>query len=88
MNILPLGRVIATLNASRTLTTDEIFDAMERHEKGDWGDLPPHDKAANDEALKNGERVHSVYHSTKGEKFWIITERDRSVTTVLMPEDY
>ena len=43
---------------------------------------------SNDWSLENGERILSVYHDRRGTKFWIITERDRSVTTVLLPEDY
>ena len=48
----------------------------------------PQDKWANDRAVKGGERLLSVYHSKDGVKFWIITEWDRSATTVLLPEDY
>ena len=55
---------------------------------GDWGELDEEDKTANDEALKTGERLLSAYKSATGTKFWIITEADRSVTTILMPEDY
>jgi len=61
---------------------------LERHAAGDWGELPPEDRAANDDALKHGDRLFSSYkHRSKGE-LWIITEADRSVTTALLPEDY
>ena len=72
-----------------------IFDAFEqgqagitRHLTGDWGEVPPEDRIANDRALVEGTRILSAYSSANGVKFWIITEADRSVTTVLLPEDY
>ena len=58
----------------------------ERHHH--WGDLDPEDRQANDLSLKDGSRLLSAYHSKDGTKFWIITEADRSVTTVLLPGDY
>jgi hypothetical protein len=61
---------------------------LQRHQAGDWGDVDNHDRLANDHALKNGSRLFSVYHSADGVKFWIITEADRSLTTVLLPRDY
>jgi hypothetical protein len=61
--------------------------ALRRHACGDWGDLCPEDTLANEEALRDGDRLLSAYG--QGElRFWIITEADRSVTTVLLPEDY
>ena len=60
---------------------------LSRHASGDWGDLPPEDIELNEFGLKHGERLFSAYK--QGEtRFWIITERDRSVTTVLLPLDY
>jgi hypothetical protein len=62
--------------------------ALQRHVTGDWGELCPEDIEANEQALLNGARLLSAYRSAKGVKFWIITEWDRSVTTILLPEDY
>lgn len=82
-----LGRLVATPNALAQVSHEEILASLSRHVRGDWGDCCPDDKAANDAALTDGTRLFSVYH-TNQTKFWIITEWDRSVTTVLLPEDY
>lgn len=83
----PLGQVVTTANASLRLSTEEVFAALRRHASGDWGDLCPEDNLANINALEHGGRLFSAYG--QGEtRFWIITEADRSVTTVLLPEDY
>ena len=83
----PLGKIVMTANASGRLDAVAVNDGLRRHASGDWGDLPPEDVEQNEFGLKHGERLFSAYG--KGEKrFWIITERDRSVTTVLLPEDY
>lgn len=86
--LVPLGQLVATPNALANVSADEIQRALQRHVTGDWGELDEEDKTANDEALKTGERLLSAYKSATGTKFWIITERDRSVTTILLPEDY
>ena len=83
-----LGRIIATANAARQLSQDEILIAIGRHGAGDWGDVSDEDKQLNDEAIESSARIMSVYVSLKGVKFWIITEADKSATTVLLPEDY
>jgi hypothetical protein len=83
----PLGQVAITANASLRLSTEEVMTALRRHACGDWGDLCPEDALANDEALGEGGRLLSAYGQGK-QRFWIITEADRSVTTVLLPEDY
>ena len=85
---LRLGRIVSTPNALVQLTPADILIAIQRHQAGDWGDLEEHDRQANGRALTTGERLLSVYHSAKGTKFWIITEADRRVSTVLLPEDY
>ena len=83
----PLGQVVTTANASLRLATEEVMAAIARHASGDWGDLCPEDALANNDALDQGGRLFSAYG--QGEtRFWIITEADRSVTTVLLPEDY
>ncbi|MBB5036166.1 hypothetical protein [Prosthecobacter dejongeii] len=68
--------------------TEQIRDALVRHIQGDWGEVCKDDWQSNDEAVKEGTRLLSAYTSKEGNKFWIITEADRSVTTVLMPEEY
>lgn len=84
-----LGQTVSTSNAMATLNPEDAFSALRRHASGDWGDCGPVDWESNDLALANGEdRIFSVFHDRNGVKFWIITEWDRSVTTVLLPEDY
>ena len=83
-----LGRIVATPNALSQLTQLEILRALQRHQAGDWGDVDEEDRQANDQALREGTRLFSVYHSATGIKFWVITEADREATTFLMPEDY
>jgi hypothetical protein len=83
-----LGRLVSTPNAISEIPNDEILAALCRHAGGDWGTLDDEDKASNDRALAKGGRLFSQYHSKAGVKFWIITECDRSATTVLLPEDY
>lgn len=82
-----LGQVVITRNALDTLSKDAVIAAIARHQAGDWGDVCDEDRGLNDEALKEGSRILSVYHDGET-KFWIITEADRSATTVLLPEDY
>ena len=84
----PLGRIVSTPNALDSVPNTEILSALERHASGDWGDLDEHDREANEQALIEGFRILSAYRSKSGVKFWIITEHDRSATTVLLPEDY
>lgn len=83
-----LGQVVATANAAETLPQNEIITALRRHSIGDWGDVDDEDRETNNRAIQHGDRLLSVYHTTDGTKFWIISEWDRSVTTVLMPSDY
>lgn len=77
-----------TVGVLRKLGHEEITNAFQRHAMGDWGDAFAEDKEANERALESGERLVSVYHTSKGVKFWIITEANRAVTTVLLPNDY
>jgi hypothetical protein len=83
----PLGQIVMTANASRQLAAEDIQKALTRHAAGDWGEVCEGDREENELSLKEGYRLLSVYRSGET-KFWIITEADRSVTTVLMPEDY
>jgi len=83
----PLGQVVITRNALDSLTPEEVNEGIRRHASGDWGNICPDDAAMNNEALETSDRLLSAYGSGK-RTFWIITESDRSVTTILMPEDY
>lgn len=65
----------------------ELAGCIMRHKSGDWGDLCEEDKQTNDYAVEHGERILSAYELF-GTKIWIITEWDRSVTTILLPEEY
>ena len=82
------GRVMITRNAKEALPPSEVNTAINRHLRGDWGDVCDSDGKLNDDALRNGDRIFSVYHTADSVKFWIITESDRSATTVLLPSDY
>lgn len=82
-----LGQVVSTPGAMRTFTPLQLLGCLGRHSIGDWGDLGEKDKQTNENALKHGERLFSRYDI--GDKtLYIITERDRSVTTFLLPEEY
>ena len=84
----PLGQIVITRNAADTLPPEDVAAAMRRHARGDWGELDDHDRQANQSALKDGSRLLSAYRASNDVKFWIITEWDRTSTTVLLPEDY
>ncbi len=84
----PLGRIVATACAIQELPPEDIRRALYRHVSGDWGSLDESDREQNEIALKDKGRLFSVYHTEDGVRFYVITEHDRSVTTVLLPEDY
>lgn len=90
---LPLGLLgmtpgVAALMRDSIPNATALMSALQRHTAGDWGDVNEHDAAANDAAVAQGSRVLSAYRMATGEKFWIITEADRTVTTVLLPGEY
>jgi hypothetical protein len=82
-----LGQLVITRAAAGRLTPEEIADGISRHARGDWGDLTKEDAAENELALREGFRLPSAY-GRGDRRYWIITEADRSATTVLLPEDY
>lgn len=86
--MLTLGEVYATPGVLAEVSNPEIAFALARHRNCDWGEVCKEDWELNDEALELGYRILSVYTSSNGVKFWIITEADRSYTTVLLPEEY
>ena len=83
-----LGRLVATPGALTSIPNPEILIAIARHQAGDWGEVPEEDSTANDQALVEGGRLLSAYQSPIGVRFWIITEADRRITTILLPEEY
>jgi hypothetical protein len=83
----PLGQLVMTANAAARLDFFAVCQGLRRHASGDWGEVCTEDARENELSLKEGFRLLSVYGTGEG-RFWIITEADRSVTTVLMPEDY
>lgn len=87
---LSLGRVVATPGALEALAEANVspMQFLVLHAMGSWGDVCDEDKAANDQAVRQGDRVLSSYPLSTGKRIWIITEWDRSVTTLLLPEEY
>lgn len=86
-----LGRLLITPAALQALTDAHVgaWSFLVRHITGDWGDLDPEDQMANNKALYDGLRVLSAYRIPNSDtRIWIITEADRSATTILLPEDY
>lgn len=88
--LLSLGQVVATPGAIAALDRAAVsaHRLLERHQACDYGDIGQEDWTLNDEAVLNGERVLSAYVLSSGEKVWIITEADRSSTTILTPDEY
>lgn len=84
-----LGHIVSTPGALHKFGSEQLALHLDRHVSGDWGDMDAEDIAANDSALRNNDgRLFSSYNMAHGDKLWIITERDRSVTTFLLPEEY
>ena len=99
MKKFDLGEVVITDGIARLIYEDnfengerlnrEILESLQKHQSGIWGELCEEDKQANDWAVKNGERILSAYTIDENKvKIWIITEWDRSCTTILLPEEY
>ena len=90
--LFELGQVVMTRTAQHALDKRGqlhiVQTMLNRHALGDWGDLDEEDVQANNAALRDGGRLLSAYQFDDGFKVWIITEADRSATTVLLPEDY
>jgi hypothetical protein len=85
----PLGRIVATLGALALLIDagEGPAELLARHQAGDWGEVPPEDARENELSVERGCRIVSSYPVGAG-RIWIITEADRSVTTILLPEEY
>jgi len=84
----PLGQLVITHGACDKLSELDVNVAINRHVIGDWGELDERDREENDLAVDHGGRLMSRYNSRTGTVFWIITEYDRSVTTILLPLEY
>ena len=88
--LFALGQVVATPGALDLLdrTGSNATELLQRHQAGDWGSVPPEDAALNDYSLTHEGRLLSSYPLNGSERLWIITEWDRSVTTLLLPSEY
>ena len=85
-----LGQTFITPGAEEALQIagQTATEFLRRHMSGDWGDLSDEDVKENELSLKKGFRLLSAYQTGKGQKLWIITEADRSATTILLPSEY
>ena len=85
-----LGQLVATRGAlsALELAGQLPLEFIRRHQSGDWGDLCEEDKQENEFSIDKHLRIFSAYHTAKGEKLWIITEADRTSTTILLPSEY
>jgi hypothetical protein len=90
MRRFQLGRVVATPGALSALEKAEQLPAafLDRHVNGDWGEVPDADKQENELAVEQGLRILSAYTTSAGDQIWIVTEADRSATTIVLPEEY
>ena len=85
-----LGQIIATPGALAALKKagQQPGEFLTRHVNREWGDIPDEDRRENEYSLEHGFRLLSAYKTNAGDRLWIITEADRSVTTLLLPEEY
>jgi hypothetical protein len=96
MALFPLGKLYSTHGVAELQQQDpgfveHVWRSLERYKKGDWGDMTKDDKARNNAAVAAGEdggRIFAAYEHPEQPKVWIITESDRSCTTILFPEEY
>jgi hypothetical protein len=88
--LFPLGDLYSTPGALAALeeAKSTALDLVARHVTGDWSEMAEEDQQANQLAVADGSRVFSAYHLSTGVKLWIITEADRSATTLLLPDEY
>lgn len=85
---LELGQILISAGAHDTLNLKDAAHCLVRHASGDFGIVSKEDWALNEEAMECGDRILSAYRDRNGVKFWIITEWDRSATTILLPSEY
>ena len=95
-NNFPLGQIVATPGALEAVANSRMFECLQLHASGDWGNVCPEDAELNNQATHEGTRIHSAYAidpampcQGHGDNcLWVITEADRSATTFLLPEEY
>ena len=89
-SLFPLGQVVATPGAIRALEEASTGSntLLRRHQRGDWGKLSVADKEMNEQAVEDRVRLFSSYELRTGKRVWVITEADRSSTTILLPSEY
>jgi hypothetical protein len=89
-DLLELGEVVATPGALEALAVAQVEPRalLARHRSGDWGEIPPEDARENRRSLEHGWRVISSYPLSTGARVWVLTEANRSATTLLLPEEY
>ena len=87
---IALGAIYITPGAQAEFgdEREKYVTLLSKHQQGEWGDLCPDDKTANDHAVVTGSRVLSAYLLESGKRVWIITEAGREATTILLPEEY
>ena len=85
-----LGRISVTEGADHALreTGQSPEEFLRRHQSGDWGDISEETRLKNAEALEDGQRLESVYHTSGGEKILVVTEADRALTSIMTPEEF
>lgn len=88
--LFQLGLIVATPGVLSVLQQAQhvASEFLQRHAHGDWGEISEDDRVLNDRAVRHGERVISIYQTRTQRRIWIITEADRSSTTLLLPEEY
>jgi hypothetical protein len=88
--LFDLGQLVATPGALAVLekTGQNPMEFLTRHVTGDWGEISEEDKKENHFSLEKGFRLLSSYRTTAGDRVWVITEANRSHTTLLLPEEY
>ena len=85
-----LGQIVMTPGAASAFaaTGERPFPLLARHQQRDWGEVSPEDATENDFSVAHGFRVLSAYVLRDGTRIWILTEADRSATTILLPDEY
>ncbi|MDB6078805.1 MAG: hypothetical protein JWO82_2552 [Akkermansiaceae bacterium] len=85
----PLGQLVTTPGVMETVNPEDALECLARHAAGDWDELPAEDRRENEIALEvGGLRIWSTYRDRNQVRFWIITEADRSATTLTLPSEY
>ncbi len=85
-----LGQIVMTPGAAAAFATagERPFPLLARHQRGDWGEVSPEDATENDFSVTHGFRILSAYALRDGTRIWVLTEADRSATTILLPDEY